>query len=417
MNLNVNVDLEQIQELVLRAFQNPTADLVSSAFVLSAILVALLMLVLVLLLLLTPKKRKIVKIRRYRKAVPQADLVVDAREASEAAEAETSGSDAGEAEAPEDTAKVVDSSPAKRAASAIVAVVFSAPFLLALALAGGYWVSGTDDFCARTCHAGSKAVYAAGKLDHASCAGCHEKPGVSGVPANAYSRASMGVSQLLGRKPDGVVVVDSEACLRCHESTIDQTVETQRGIRVSHKEPNEAGATCVSCHATAGHEARRDYSMSSCLPCHGGGSASTECSLCHTDDPYDARARTASAESTNTLGSGDISYPIVRVANRDCGGCHDQERECDTCHGLRMPHSDQFKASGHARSAAFEKKQMCYKCHEPLSCTTGCHIGPFPGHYANFKQDHKKARKTDVCGCHAMKSGRTEPMCVLCHDF
>lgn len=426
MNLNLTIDFDRLRDLVFRTFQNPTADLVSSAFVLSAILVVLLMLVLVFSLLLTPKRRKVVKIRRYRRVVQEgageqggevgaADPVepVDADTTPEA----TTNSAVDVPPTGDSSRTAKNPSSARAIVGGIVSFVFSVPVLIALALVGGYWVSGTNDFCARTCHAGVEQVHSASKIDHASCADCHEQPGVAGIPANVYTRASMGVAQVLGRELDGRVVIDSSACLRCHQTTITQTVETARGIRISHKELNQAGQTCVSCHPQTGHDTRRDYTMSACLPCHDGKKATNDCAVCHTSDPYDGRPRAGSGESTSTIGSGKISYPVVRVANRNCGGCHNQERECDTCHGLRMPHDQQFLNGGHARLAAWEKKQMCYKCHEPNSCTTGCHIGPFPGHYDGFKEDHKKARKTDGCACHAQKWGRTKPMCVLCHDF
>jgi hypothetical protein len=82
-----------------------------------------------------------------------------------------------------------------------------------------------------------------------------------------------------------------------------------------------------------------------------------------------------------------------------------------------MPHSEQFKRGGHARMAAFERKEMCSRCHKSGWCSTGCHIGFETGHVANWKTLHQQAQRDATCGCHATRSGRTTPMCDLCHDF
>jgi hypothetical protein len=123
------------------------------------------------------------------------------------------------------------------------------------------------------------------------------------------------------------------------------------------------------------------------------------------------------------MGTGNLEFPAVRAAKRECGGCHDQERECDPCHGIRMPHSLDFRGGGHARAAAFEKKLMCWKCHDPQFCSnTGCHNSAFnpdngsTSHGRDWKQQHRIAAWDAGCVCHGAVNQRKVPMCTLCHD-
>ena len=416
-------DVSPIVDAVKETFANPTGDITTSVFVLIGILLLMLMAVSGLLLAGTPKKRRVVKRRRYR-VVPAASVASDeADEDSLLIEESEVSADAADEESPvaPGPVKAKERGRFRKGADRVILAVtgaFVVPLLIASALIVGYVATGSDAVCGNTCHAGQKFVHNAATLKHASCAACHETPGLAGIPANLVARGRMAVGQARGVTSSGPAVVESRSCLRCHAKILRVTTESSRGIRMSHKEPDASGRVCISCHATTGHAKRPDYSMSTCLACHGGAKASTECATCHLDDPYDATARTQkSEESSATLGSGLISYPVVAVGDVGCGGCHNEKRDCDSCHGLRLPHSSPFLTGGHARLAAFEKKASCYKCHEPDSCTTKCHLNFETGHASNWKQAHAEGPRDAVCGCHASRSKRTTSMCLLCHDF
>lgn len=438
---SITLDPSQVLRLVRQTFENPTQSLATSMLVVSAILVVMLVIIVLLLFAITPKRRKIIRRRRYRVRPAGTDViaaeVASGPEVEAAAEgtAETSGGDAGNVDEPPAR------DPAKRRLltrpswlrtpgwlpvagrlwsrlADVMTGVWAVPILLAAALLSGYVLSGTDAVCSQTCHVNQDTTKLAVKADHAACSACHGSPGLSGAFLNAGDRGRMAWEQFGGRSDRTSALIDSRACLRCHNSVLDAPVTTARGIRMSHSEPFEAGYTCVSCHPSVGHTELEDYSMSACLSCHGGGEASTKCDTCHIDDPYDATKRLESAtESAVTMSARQISYPVVRVGDIGCGGCHDESRQCDTCHGYRMPHPAKFVAWEHARYAAWEKKQTCVKCHDPLSCATQCHLNfAMAGHPGNWKQEHKSSGWDSNCGCHASRSGRTGPMCVICHD-
>ncbi|KAF0208448.1 MAG: hypothetical protein FD171_931 [Actinobacteria bacterium] len=422
-------------DAVTLAIRNPAANPTVSALIMSAIFLVALIAVLGLLLVLTPGKRRVVKIRRYR--VNDADTPADDDNESDmvplVADTATVGAiDDGSAVdlalGPDSESDVEPVDGTGRLGSdkemftgrwfisRSVLVSIATPALILMALVSGYLVTGTNQYCARVCHAGQSKVNAAVDLDHSRCVSCHEEPGIAGIVTGVFGRVDMAATYVAGGRPDGRAVVTAASCIRCHEKGIRSTTQSPRGIRMSHSQPSAAGMTCVSCHSTVGHSKRRTYSMSSCLACHGGQNAPTSCTTCHVGDPYDSSLLSETKESTATLGSGDVLYPMTEIGDISCGGCHDEKRDCDSCHGLRLPHSAAFIKGTHARDAAWERKESCYKCHERNWCSSGCHTG-FPGHAGNWRLEHRAAPRDSGCACHAGRTDRTEPMCSLCHNF
>jgi hypothetical protein len=102
---------------------------------------------------------------------------------------------------------------------------------------------------------------------------------------------------------------------------------------------------------------------------------------------------------------------------KDCGGCHDQ-RPCDDCHGLRMPHTTPFVKWQHARDAAFGRKQVCWRCHTMGTCA-GCHTAPFEGHGPDWRLRHRGNARNAICPCHwegLPAEGKARgSYCAVCH--
>lgn len=413
--------LSALRDAIAIAVSDPTSDPVTSVFVLGAMLVIVLMIVVGLLLALTPRRRKIVKVRRYLNTPgPDAGSGVAVAEDIVSDTPTVSDSDAGGSQAPTQKKRKLPALPPMPPRLArVLAIVLSVPALILYSLVAAYVVTGTQDYCARTCHAEQEHVRVAAEIDHATCTDCHEQRGVAGLVGNGVSRTRMLVSSLGDAEPGGPVVVDSANCLACHRAVLERTSASPRGLLMSHLEPHEAGVTCVSCHPVTGHDVRRDFTMSSCVTCHDGEQAAETCGTCHRSDPYAAATFDPARESTATIGSGDVRYPATLISDIGCGGCHNEKRDCDTCHGIRMPHTDAFRTTqAHARAAAFERKQLCFeKCHERSECI-GCHIGNFEtAHGSNWKREHAQAPRDAGCVCHAARTGRQTPMCDMCHSF
>ncbi|MRR13362.1 hypothetical protein EG835_13120 [bacterium] len=189
-------------------------------------------------------------------------------------------------------------------------------------------------------------------------------------------------------------------------------------IVVSHVDPLDAGWDCTDCHGRTGHlgEAGRvSVTMDRCLTCHDGDTASAECSTCHTTDIAATGRDSLEKDAQRITGSGNYSYPPVVASDTDCTGCHQPELQCDPCHGTRLPHPESFIKGYHAKDAAFEKKETCYRCHDRRDCDS-CHSPFNTGHASNWKTDHQRSPWDAGCGCHMRGTNEDTPICVFCHD-
>jgi len=273
------------------------------------------------------------------------------------------------------------------------------------------------------CHIGTphNTAVRAGIADpHSSvgCVRCHESSGPLGsvtleVPGR-FVHFVNGLKKNPAPTQYGAVV--SAPCLGCHR-TIAQTttIDEERGVKMAHKQPLEAGAECRDCHSAAtGVVSSLTVGMAPCLRCHDGENQPATCATCHTKDV--GLATRSHVNPAEMRGRELIETP-------DCGGCHDQEKNCDPCHaGARMPHTDLFLAYGHAREGVKDlwnnNGQKCGRCHtaERRPCTK-CHAA-MPGHPINvWPTLHGNNPSDAACSCHnnmAYVAGRD--LCELCHS-
>jgi len=298
-------------------------------------------------------------------------------------------------------AKIPSPDAKRRARLAIAAVVVL--MLIAVWTTAGYTTS--DPALCKNCHwpASSHAKALAGTDRHAkvSCISCHESGGVigrylTGVPSRLIHFVNSGLPVVEEQEYGRVTLA---ACSSCHESALEGVaINVTRGLKVSHKEPLAASATCIDCHGLrAGVVGSHDAGMGPCLRCHDAKHASTQCSTCH-DDRAAAAARARSA-----------SFTRVQIPDVSCGGCHDEKRECDSCHGTRMPHSAEFKAYAHARAGAvdfwYNGGKACSHCHTASRrpCQ-GCHgqlLGKAHGAGARWLAGGHQSASVQACDtCH-----------------
>lgn len=271
-------------------------------------------------------------------------------------------------------------------------------------VAVGYATTSSSTFCAEVCHAMAVPGDSWQQSAHArvSCIRCHEgTPGFS-APQGLLSRTRSAIGELSGRQIGQVLSLPPGRCLGCHSAVTRDVVTGSNGVAMDHRHPLDAGAACDDCHGAQGHEKPgAGPSMATCLLCHDGRTAPTTCATCH----HKATDTLIEAEDTRF---GKIELP----GKPTCDGCHSLEK-CDECHGLRMPHPEDFsEAKNHAKAAGFQgKDRVCYGCHVFNDCTE-CH-DRFDAHVPNWIQEHKRyTRDTTWCrGCHT-----TPDMCGLCHD-
>jgi hypothetical protein len=252
---------------------------------------------------------------------------------------------------------------------------------------------------------------------HVSCVSCHEPGGavgryLSGVPARLIHFAVSQSSTPLGSEYGRITVA---ACSYCHAAALAAVATNEtRGLKVSHKEPLAASATCIDCHRLrAGVVGTHNAGMTPCLRCHDAKHASAECDSCHDE-------KAASAARARTTSFADEQIPYV-----SCGGCHNEKRDCDTCHGIRLPHSPEFMAYAHARAGAvdfwYNGGKTCSRCHtasrRPCQRCHGTLLGRAHGTTPWLALGHRTAAASACNTCHLQYAySSSRDFCKdLCH--
>jgi len=286
--------------------------------------------------------------------------------------------------------------------------------VLIAALGYGWEYSVSDDACSR-CHYTADAVTSHGDGTHQdfACRRCHVGPGIGSAVVTRFRGLKNTVTNLGGRPSGaGSTNVTNGACLSCHEE-VTEGVTTARSINMRHSDVLAIGFACVDCHNTEGHGKAVDRpkypKMAQCIACHDGERASAECGVCHNEDVGVAVRRP------------QRPYAQTDITREDCRGCHPQDA-CIACHGLELPHSDEFEKGYHARKALLQP-QMCSRCHSIQVFCNKCHNFQVSGKDAatwkrehalrgDFVAWHSSVDSQKSCPCH--DTGGTQ-FCAYCH--
>lgn len=274
-------------------------------------------------------------------------------------------------------------------------------------LTGVWWVRGTSDEACLSCH--EKTVEANGAHASVGCRECHEAQGFLGIPENVLRRAHMQFARggSLVRRASVQPDVPDARCVRCHRDGLDG--DGGGPVRMSHQEVGAAGMTCISCHGSAGsHETAEGAAAHPSM---------STCLGCH-----DGTRASVACPTCHVGEPADAArakkLPIMKVRlekDRDCRGCHSMQ-SCIECHGLELPHPAAFRRGDHRRVAAFDgKSRRCYRCHSELWCANTCHDrAPGKpqvwGHQPDWKAAHATADPRTCTTCHS-----TAQTCASCH--
>lgn len=310
-----------------------------------------------------------------------------------------------------------------RIARVAIAVLFGV-----LALGVVFDVSTTSPQLCSSCHEmlPRATTWAESAHNTVDCVKCHQTPTAwYEIPQRVVGRGALYARDVLAHlsgdyqdpvevRSPGVDPVRDAVCLQCHDP--NRTATSGYRILIDHAEHAKRNGSCVSCHVRTAHPVESRGTaltlMAQCYTCHGTSGqpeASAECDVCHPSDYELVPASHAAARWENGR-HGDIAQADVAL----CGMCHEQ-RLCDDCHGVEMPHPDEWVegAAGHG-VAAEGSPDTCRRCHneEPDMCTM-CHhtkFDPMKGTW--IKQHHLKVEDDGVAYCMECH-GPT--YCVDCH--
>lgn len=259
-----------------------------------------------------------------------------------------------------------------------------------------------------TCHVMDEAVATWESSAHSgvACYGCHARPGLAG----SLGATVAGVLRLASDETTSWPArIGSGRCLGCHDEIARDY--TGRRVRMRHSDVIAAGMACTDCHGAVGHDSEyvgyeRVTSdrrvMTVCLTCHDGERAPAGCDVCHVADPLDRASPQSFAASAK-----------VEVT---CDGCHRPETEarCVDCHGLVLPHPEEFM--GRHAGMSYDDPSLCARCHEFARSDEGCGCHPdtnLHGTYSEWFPRHgvrARASWPGGCSCHDVR------FCAFCHE-
>jgi hypothetical protein len=392
------VGLQRAPSILTALLLNPTSNLTAAFLLYGVIVVALLIVLVVAIMFLMGTSDEEAPADRDESEEPVADEAFERIPAGEVYDGREPDDESVRRQptGPEPAPKKVRTptppmSPRARIAASIAAILV----LAAAWVATGYTTS--DPSVCKGCHwAASQHAQAPAATDpHAkvACVSCHE-------PGGAFGRFVGDVPARLGHfidvqsptaKAGDYGNVTQAACSSCHASALTGVSSNQaRGLKVSHQEPLAASATCLA--AVAAYNA----GMAPCLRCHDSKKASAACVTCH-----DEKAATAARVRT-------ASFANVQIPEVTCGGCHDEKKQCDWCHGMRMPHTQEFMMYAHSRAGAvdfwYNGGRACGRCHTATRrpCQR-CHtalIGRAHGTGSGLAKSHRRAVESACDTCH-----------------
>ncbi|MCG8419363.1 MAG: cytochrome c3 family protein [Proteobacteria bacterium] len=214
-------------------------------------------------------------------------------------------------------------------------------------------------------------------------------------PCHAIVRATAGDAGRMDT-PAGDGRTPATRCVACHlgydaaRDHVPRVYIPVPNIKFSHARHADEGIACTGCHGDLAAEntalATRDQlpSMASCLSCHDGKRAPSQCTTCHLAG---AGGRIQTHYTSGVLAPSGVLYGARhsigfrtdhRAAaqnNRDyCQNCH-RKSECVQCHnGSIKPWG--FHQGDYVTSHAIDARRNqpdCGSCHRSQTFCTGCH--------------------------------------------
>lgn len=208
-------------------------------------------------------------------------------------------------------------------------------------------------------------------------------------------------------------------CTDCHQDLDEGLRGGQRpDLLYTHEEHFLTGvADCSACHPAQTHvgETIRKPTMGRCFSCHGTADTAMASGACTTCHPPGLRNKPPS-HSTPDWASGAHAQPALED-HSECLACHNTEGFCTSCHGIEMPHAQDWAKTPHIEAFFDLGVATCERCHprspEIRDSCDSCHH-PFGPDDAGWRTFHPTAlRRFDAGGCFDCHAPAT---CAACHE-
>jgi hypothetical protein len=345
----------------------------------------------------------------------------------------------------------------------VVVLVLAAVVVFALGATSTRW------FCAQVCHSvqdDSIAAYEASTHSEISCMACHEpvnadtvvfliakvKSGLEVIPT-VQKTYHLPINPGSALALEGGKYMGSQQCTQCHSK--NREVTPSKGIIIDHAIHEEKGIWCTVCHNRIAHnedaappklmnpdgktpnKAHPNFmKMDACYRCHdleGKKTAPGTCATCHTAD-FPLKPANHLKEGFYPKGHAELAkvkheeYLEVekeaKILEEEgiqkelaapvdyCATCHIKSKFCDSCHGMAIPHPDEFKTKSHPEvvKTAAAKCVMCHGDNNVTWFCDNCHHGSKVAWTFDAKVPWKNQHATAVT-----KNG-IDKCFVTCHD-
>jgi hypothetical protein len=277
-----------------------------------------------------------------------------------------------------DASGAADSSGSKRRRSILIAAV--AAVLIVFFIAAPMYLALQPKFMQRYTHfTGHYESWSTSVHAKAACQRCHVSP--SWTAQSVYGVRMLGEFYLSlvspSRQPKLFPLPTNAACRSCHDNL--RTISPSGDLNIPHRAHVDVlKMPCVECHSTLVHKenhlGNHRPSMATCLKCHDGKQAKSECSACHTNKNLPLNHRAADWV---------VIHPEMQT-KVDCKACHQWTAHwCAECHAKRpKSHAANWRAK---HGQVVKVRRNCEACHAPTFCVK-CH-GTVP--QANFNPSLK----------------------------
>lgn len=262
------------------------------------------------------------------------------------------------------------------------------------------------------------------------------------------------VSMFLGGRSDGTDQTRRN-CVTCHS---DLAAGKSKNDSAGHKSHLSAGLTCQECHGNVAHEGSVRQKREDCVKCHSKGIPKPKshksalftlshgksflqkysCRICHIQGSKQKVCMDCHGiEMPHREQYAEIHLDQIKLMGlKKCQVCHIEETKqrgaavnsdrqavkkkkelaCARCHGNKLLHNRTKALPTHGQQSLKEGTKACYTCHKPADCTE-CHGGVQMPHPNNYLQQHAIAAKKgmDSCiKCHETQANKA-PICIACH--